>query len=168
MNTSETGRYTTVKLKPLLQDFLRGYFQCHELVFTFPPSSRKLWLPCILQESLSKPPEDYIHSPADYGESTFHITVPKSDFCDPDVHTYMSGRAHQHLVSRIEDFFRVRFNEEMTRLRALNIKKNYAVTRFMEQYEISLQHEDALLKQYSRYLNNMHQTKWRKKTKKST
>lgn len=162
-----TARYTTVNMPKKLQYFLRGYFECNSVVFSFPRESRANWLPGVLRECLWYPPSEF--NPVrdcDFGDKTFRIEIPENNYRDPDTYFYLSKTANKEFVKKVEEFFTVRFNEEMTTLRANHIKGPSAVRLFMDRYKMPVEFEDAIKRAYSRFINNTYNKTYRKKLKK--
>lgn len=162
-----TARFTTLDLPPKYQSFLRGYFQCNDVVFSFPRESRSNWLPSVLKECLWYPPNGFNPKrDCDFGINTFMIEIPESSYRDPDTYFYVSKTANRTFVKKVKDFFSVRFSEEMTDLRSCGIKGPSAVEIFMDRYKIEVDHEDAIKRAYSRFISNTYNKNYRNKLKK--
>ena len=143
-----SGIYTTIQLDTFFQEFLRAQFNQFDPVFTF---SKGHDLLLRMERYLTSPPEDF--KPVSYGDETFRIELPYMEHKNPNVHFYMSDRKQKLFSARVRDYFREIFHEEIRKYRSKNFNKNEAIICFMEDFKISEQYEDRLIKAYNRYMD---------------
>jgi hypothetical protein len=159
-----SGIYTTLRLDPFFQEFLRGQFNQWDPVFTFPKNHDLLLR---LERYLTMPPHDF--KVISYGDETFRIELPYMELKNPSVHFYLSDIKMKMFSDRVRDYFREIFHEEIRKYRSRNFNKNEAVICFMEDFRISEQHEDRLIKAYNRYMEieRCRRYRYRQKRRKS-
>jgi len=143
-----SGIYTTINLDPFYQEFLRAQFCQNDPVFTFPKGHD---LVIRLERYLTVPPVNY--KPVTYNNNTFRIEIPYMEHKNPQVHFFMSDRKQKMFAAKVKDFFREIFHEEIRKHRSRNFSKNEAIICFMEDFMISEQYEDRLVKAYNRYMD---------------
>jgi hypothetical protein len=155
-----SGVYTTIALDPFLQEFLRAQFNQYDPVFTF---SKGHDLLLRLERYLTIPPRDF--KPVEYGQETFRIEIPYMELKNPSVHFFISDRKQKIFSSRVRDYFREIFHDEMRKSRSRNESKKEAIICFMEDYRISDEYEDRLVKAYNRYMEIERQRRFRRRRK---
>ena len=143
-----SGIYTTINMDPFFQEFLRAQFNQWDPVFTFPKGHDLL---IRMERYLTAPPSDF--KPIAYGNETFRVELPWMEHKNPSVHFYMSDRKQKMFSARVRDYFREIFHEEIRKYRSKNFNKNEAIICFMEDFKISEQFEDRLVKAYNRYMD---------------
>lgn len=161
-----TGIYATIKLDPFLQQFLRGYFECDEIVFSFPRCSRKFWLPIAFKAALWYPPENY--KPQSFGEETFKIEIPEMKDKDPSSHNHISARANQEFVSAVKFFYDSVAYSFFDEMKYARFGAKSIITLFIDRYSIDPAFEDRIARDYSRYNNTIKCKTFREKIKKNT
>lgn len=159
-----SGIYTTIRLDPFYQEFLRAQFNQFDPVFTFPKGHDLLLR---LERFLAKPPADFKPHLIDFKEETFRIEIPFMEIKDPVYYFHMSDRKMKLFSQRIRDYFREIFHEEIRKYRSKNFNKNEAIICFMEDFHISEKYEDRLIKAYNRYIDLERHRRFRRR-KKST
>lgn len=159
-----TGIYVTIRLDPFLQQFLRGYFECDEVVFSFPRQSGKCWLPIALKAALWYPPRDY--KPLSFGEETFRIEIPEMKDKDPDYHNYISHRANSEFSRAVRLFYNSVAYSFFDEAKCARYGPKAIISMFIDRFSIDTIFEDRVARDYSRYNLNMRVKKFRKKFKK--
>jgi len=142
-----SGIYTTVKLHPFYQQFLRGQFQQTEQVFQFPKGHDLLMR---LEFFLAKAPADF--KPANYGKQTFRIEIPYMEHKDPFYYNYISENKSVLFARRIREYFRDVIHEEIGRARRKGFTRSEIIYGLMEELHISPTYFDLMEKEYKRYL----------------
>jgi len=158
-----TGIYVTIKLDPFLQQFLRGYFECEEVVFSFPRQSRKNWLPIAFKAALWFPPENY--KPQTFGDYTFRIEIPEMNDKDPASHNYISERANTEFTRSVIMFYSGVIYSFFDEMKSANYGAKSIVALFVDRYGIDIRYEDRIARDYSRYKNMTAAKKYREKVK---
>jgi len=154
-----SGVYTTIRLDPFYQEFLRGHFKQRDPVFIFPKGHDLL---IRLERYLTRPPEGFV--PRDFGDHTFRIEIPFMDHKNANYYFFMSEAKNKLYGTRIREYFKDIFHEEAGRSRRkFRLTKQEAIVCFMEDKEISPRYEDRLIKEYQRYLISERVSKHRKK-----
>ena len=160
-----SGIYTKVKLHPFYQEFLRGYFQQHELVFKFP---KKHDLLTRLEQFVSIQPEnretDWI---SDKDCNAFLIELPYMEHKDPFYYNYISQNKSRLYAHRVREFFRDVYHEFVGRLERDGFYREEIIYIFLEEFHISPDYTDWLKKELYLYKKSLSARKHRKKRKKS-
>jgi hypothetical protein len=167
-----SGRYTTIKLDPFYQQFLRVQFNQNNPVFKF-PAKKHHDLKIRFEFYLTPPPEDY--KPANYRDWNFHIEIPYSEnsIKHPDFYNYISENKNKLYANRIRNYYYDVIHEEFTRLRNKGFKKEECIICVMEDYNFEPKYEERVIKEYQRYLKRERDRRFRirvkriKKTKKT-
>lgn len=144
----DSGRYTTTKLDPFYQMFLRNQFQEFEPVFKFPKATD---LQRRLEVFLQKPPKDY--RPQDYGEWTFKIMIPRMEHKNADTYNYLSKQMQKLFEDRVRSYFRDLMHNHISRLRRAGFNRKEIIIAFMEDYNIDMKYYDRIEKDHKRYMN---------------
>jgi hypothetical protein len=159
-----TGIYVTIRLDPFLQQFLRGYYECNEVVFSFPRQSSKCWLPLALKTALWFPPLNF--KPQTYGEETFRIEIPEMKDKDPDYHNHISDRANMEFCRSVRSFYNSVVYSFFDEAKHAKYGAKSIVSMFIDRYQIDAIYEDRVARDYSRYNLNLRVKKFRFKNKK--
>ena len=159
-----TGIYATIKLDPFLQQFLRGYFECDEIVFSFPRQSGKCWLPLAFKAALWYPPFHY--KPQSFGDWTFKIEIPEMKDKDPMSHNYISERANDEFCQSVKLFYNSVAYAFFAEARIARYGAKSIISMFIDRYSIDPAYEDRVARSYSRYNLNTRVKKFREKAKK--
>jgi hypothetical protein len=159
-----SGIYTTLRLDPFYQEFLRAQFNQWNPVFTFPKGHDLLLR---LERYLTTPPIDF--KLIEFGEESFRVEIPYMEIKNPNVYFYLSDKKMKLFNQRTRDYFREIFHEEIRKYRSKNFNKNEAIICFMEDFRISERYEDRLIKAYNRYMEieRMRRFRCRQKRRKS-
>lgn len=160
-----SGIYTTVRLDPFYQEFLRAQFNQWDPVFTFP---RGHDLVIRLERYLTQPPNDFKVKQNPFGDETFRIEIPFMELKNPAYYFYLSDRKMKLFQQRVRDFFREIFHEEIRKYRSKNFNKNEAIICFMEDFQISERYEDRLIKAYNRYIDLERHRRFRRRKSQKT
>jgi hypothetical protein len=155
-----SGVFTSFKLDPFFQQFLRSYFdQSEELVFHFPKGEdllRKL-------EVLLRPvPENYKPRKHDW---LFHVELPYMKYKDPRTHNYLSETSGKIFARNIRDFFETVFHEKVSEYRNAGFEYKDCVYIFMEEFHLPVSATDRLIKDFQRYRNRIRYREYYKKRK---
>lgn len=159
-----TGIYVTIRLDPFLQQFLRGYFECDEVVFSFPRQSGKCWLPLAFKTALWYAPRDF--RPKTYGDETFRIEIPEMKDKDPEYHNYISDRANSEFGKAIRSFYSSVAYSFFDEAKYARYGPKSIISMFIDRYSIDPVFEDRVARDYSRYNLNLRLKSFRKKAKK--
>jgi len=160
-----TGITVTIRLDPFLQQFLRGYFECNAIVFSFPRQSRKQWLTIALKAALWYPPENY--KPQTWGEETFIIEIPEMNEKDPLSQNYISERANAEFTRAIKTFYEGVVYQFFDEMKVARYGAKSIVALFVDRYGINDKFEDRIARDFSRYNNTIRNKKFREKDKKN-
>ncbi len=159
-----SGITVKIKLDPFYQNFLRVYFKIPEgAVFSFPKGHD---LSTKLQYLLTKQPEKF--TPVENSESSFEIELPYCREKDVRSYNYLSPNREKILVNNIILFYKVIFHEEINHLRnEKGFTKKDSIILFMEDYKMSEDYYDRIIRAYNRWVENLSRRRKRKKQKKS-
>ncbi len=164
---------TTIHIEPYLAEYAIRKFNHHSETdaVMFPPGS---CVYCTVWENMARPRAN-ASTPAQEGNLTIFLPsrragIDGGKWKDPAYFNYLSPRA----VNEIEAELREVFNLDLRRTILKNEKERReskekridVVNRFMQQYGLTAITEDALLKNYARYINRMSPQKPRKYRKK--
>ena len=161
-----TGIYVTIRLDPFLQQFLRGYFECDEVVFSFPRQSGKCWLPIAFKTALWYPPRNY--KPLSFGEETFRIEIPEMKDKDPEYHNYISERANAEFSQAVRLFYNSVSYSFFDEAKCARYGPKAIISMLIDRYSIDAIYEDRIARDYSRYNWNIRARRLRKKLRKSS
>jgi hypothetical protein len=156
-----TGRFITVKLDPFYQEFLRGQFNWYDPVFTFPKGHDLLKR---LEYYLTVPPKDFKLD--DFGEETFRIEIPRMEHKDPDCYTFLSEQKNKLFANAVRDYYRVIFHAEIGKAIKDGIPKSDMIFCLMDDYNISRDYEDRIIKDFDRYLKSERLRRYRRRNRK--
>lgn len=159
-----SGIFCTIKLDPFLQEFLRGYYNCANLVFKFPrEDADELHLAKKFNDLYDIPPVNY--KPFNFGEWEFRIEVPYQDNKDPFYCNYLSKNTMEILANKVFKAFRDDFYDFIMDKRAKGWEEyKDIVLLYMECRRISPQYFDRLIKDYQRWRNIKKNKKYQQKT----
>lgn len=160
-----TGIYATIHLDPFLQQFLRGYFECDEVVFSFPRQSGKCWLPIAFKTALWYPPRNF--KPRTFGAETFRIEIPEMKDKNPEFHNYISERSNTEFCQAVRSFYYSVSYSFFDEAKCARYGPKAIISMFIDRYSIDAFYEDRVARDYSRYNLNIRVKKFRKKFKKS-
>ncbi len=108
---------------------------------------------------LSLRPLDY--KEPDYEEKTLSILLPYFETKDVRSYNYLSDFKQRKFEKRIGLYFKIHFHTDMNKLINLGYKKKDALEIFMDEYNLPVDCQDMIEKDYSRYIT----TRWRMKKK---
>lgn len=167
-------RYIIVRLHPLYQQFLKGWFDCFEPIFSFPKRHDLLMA---LGTYTQKKPIDYIIKASNQKDDhEFMIELPWLEHKNPDTYNYLSENALTHFASNVRSYYRLQFHLRMS---DLLIKKPLIKAEFkfdieacidiwMEENFIDPAHRETIMKEFQRWRKNERQRKYRHKKRKYT
>lgn len=153
-----TGYYISINLDPFLQRFIKGYFNCYEIVFEFPKGE---YLVNSLKVLLSPMPEEYKQRTY---ENEFRIHIPKSAK-DPYTYNYLSATAELMFCKKIRDYFVTVFRERMAELRRAKYEKKESIIIFIDENKLLVDDFDRLAKDFQRWTNALNNKSYRKRRK---
>jgi hypothetical protein len=153
-----SGVYVTIRLDKFYQDFLRSYFSCNDLIFSFPRGEE---LSFRLVRLMKKPPEGYI--PGKNMSNGFHVSIPKDDDKDPYSFNYLSERGQIIFIEHVRKLYEMVFHESMNKYLHEGFEKKECLEIFIDQYDLSCNYIDRITKDYQRYVHRKICQKYRKK-----
>ncbi len=155
-----SGVFTSFKLDPFFQQFLRSYFdQTGDIVFSFPKGDDLLRK---LEVLLRQVPDNYKRRSH---ASTFHVELPYMRYKDPRTHNYLSETSGKIFARNIREFFEAVFHEKVNEYRNAGFEYKDCVLIFMEEFQLPVDSTDRLIKDFQRYRNRIRYREHYKKRK---
>jgi hypothetical protein len=156
-----SGRYITIKLDPFYQEFLRGHFNWYDPVFAFPKGHDLLKR---LEYYLTPPPKDW--KLQDFGEWTFRIEIPLMEWKDADCYNYLSERKNKMFEIAVREYYRVIMHTEIGKAIKDHVPKNDIIFCFMDDFNISQDYYDRIIKDFDRWIKLEKMRRYRRKKNK--
>jgi hypothetical protein len=150
--------YTTTRLDPFFQQFLKSHFNSPGHPFAFPRGAdlakRLVLLLRTRPEDCPEPGED---------SWAFHILLPNTPHKDPFYYNYLSGTGQKAFASQVKSYFDMVFHERMGKLRQAGFEKKTCVEIFLDEHELPIDGFDRLIKDANRWNNRVRQQRFRQK-----
>lgn len=129
----------------------------------FPDGSREN--ACILRNTIKRPQD----TPVDCGgNGEIPVHIPDSKHHSPLTYNHMTAQGKQELVAYIEALFTINWQNELIFLVNDPVDMRASIRAYLSRHGMSLDHEDALLRRFGRWLRRMddHGLRFRKTKKK--
>jgi hypothetical protein len=157
-----TGIICKIKLDPFYQEFLKGYFDNYEIVFSFPREEiEDLKLVSKFKKLLMNPPNAYKPFPDD--ERTFLIEVPEMKDKDPLFNNYISECRNEVFTHSIHNAWRNHYHRVICTYRNQDFDYQDCIKTYMDEFKISDQYFDRLVKEYKKWRNLIKVRKFQKR-----
>lgn len=152
---------TIIRIDPFYQRFLRVQLNQHEKVFEFPKGHD---LSIVFQFFVSKAPDDF--QPPKPSDELLEVAIPYMEHKNPLVYNFISERSNTFLVTRIREYQRSVFHEEIGKRKQKGLHKDEIIWQLIDEYSLSESDYDRVSRAYSRYLNAERQRKYLGRQKK--
>ncbi len=160
---------TTIHVEPYLAEYASRKFNHHQETgaVMFPPGS---CVYCTVWENMSRPRANAAPQLED-GNLTIFLPSRRAGmdggkWKDPAYFNYLSRRAVSEIEAELREVFNLDFRRTLMKnereAREKKITRLEMVERFMQQYGLTSITEDALLKNYARYVNRISPQKKRR------
>lgn len=150
----------TLNLEPFFQRFLTAHFNKESgEVFSFPAKHDGNIL---LEHIVSKNPPGA--KPQSYGENTFRVLLPYSEFKNPAVYNYVSETRQAIFRSWVRRYMNMLFHDRLTRsVKKLKLTRIEAIDDLKDEFGFLPCDTDRLLKEYMRWYKCENMQKYRRK-----